>query len=179
MDGLQELVHRTREFHFMGRVLRLSQLRLRHYAEIEAEVLARKPTPLAVVAETVRGMPAEQAKYLLGLAYDDSIKVRRAAPHEIDEFLTTIHGLAFMFWLALRDAQPEITRDEVAEWVLGLDEPGVAELQDELDKLEPPRGNVGGRQNQPAVASDSPQPGAASSANSVNGTTGAPSKSSI
>lgn len=166
MDGLHEIAPRTREFQFMGRTLRLSQLRLRSYAEIEAEVLARKPTPLDVVAPTVRDMPIEQAKYLLGLAYDDSLKVRRADPGDIDQFLATIDGLAFMFWLSLRELHPEITREQVCEWVYGLDKPGIAGLQEELDKLEPPRGNADGRPSQPAATNGTAHPlGAASSAN--------------
>lgn len=166
MDGLHEIAPRKREFQFLGRTLRLSQLRLRSYAEIEAEVLRRKPSPLDVVAPTVRDMPLEQAKYLLGLAYDDSLKARRAEPREIDEFLSTIDGLAFTFWLAVRDAHPDVTQEQVSEWLYGLDKTEIERVQAELDQLEPPRGNGAGRPSQPAATNGASVPlGVASSAN--------------
>lgn len=165
MDGLHETSPRTRECEFMGRMVRLNQLRLRHFAEIEAAALERLPSPLAVVAPTVRDLPPEQAEYLLGRAYDDSMKARRATPREIDAFLGTLDGLAMMFWLTMRDAQPDITHDQVKEHVFSLSEDQLEELQAELDALEPPRGNVDGRQTAPAAMSDAnDQPGAASSA---------------
>ena len=96
-----------------GRMIALSPMRVKHYAEIERRIVAMQPDPLKTATDGLAGLSAENARALLALAYDKATRVKYATPGEIYAWLDTTAGAACLLWLLARDAAPDMTEQDV------------------------------------------------------------------
>ena len=165
MDGLHELTAAEATLTIAGRDYRMSPLRLRDWGEIERRILDTRPDPLDLVLSKLDGLPLEQQRELLSLAYDDARQGRRLTANELRQWLATPEGQVVQFWLSLRQHQPALTLEDAERLLLLAGSETLAEQQAtnlaELDALSV--GNACG-QTHPAP-SPPPSPGATSFAN--------------
>jgi hypothetical protein len=112
MDGLHEMTAAESVWNIGGKEYRLAPLRLRDYGEMEQRILAGRPDPLAVVRPRLEGLPEPLQRHLLSAAYDDARRGGRVTVGELDEWMDTVEGRVYQFWLAIRRNHPEVTLEE-------------------------------------------------------------------
>lgn len=95
-----------------GRAYRLAPLRVRDFAEMERLVLASRPDPLAVVRAKLDGLPDHLQRHLLTAAWHEARRAHRVSIDELAEWMNTLAGQVYAFWLSIRRNHPEITREE-------------------------------------------------------------------
>ncbi|MHB9048973.1 MAG: hypothetical protein ACYC35_23900, partial [Pirellulales bacterium] len=115
MDGLSELTAAPVTWTIGGRQYRVAPLRARDYGEMERQVLAARPDPLELVKTKLAGLPERLQERLLIAAYEDARKGARVSAGELAEWMGTIPGRIFQFWLGLRQNHPELTLEAAGE----------------------------------------------------------------
>jgi len=120
MDGASRMFAAPAEIKLGGRTFRARGRLARHYAEMEQHVLSLRPKPIAVVKESLAlfdGDPDMQAE-LLRLAVQEACRAKAVTGIELRDWMNTVPGTAFVTWLAIREDAPEVTREQVQEWLL-------------------------------------------------------------
>ena len=112
MDGLHEMTAAESVWSIGGKEYRLAPLRLRDYGEMERRILAGRPDPLEVARSKLEGLAEPLQKHLLSAAYDDARRGGRVSIGELSEWMDTVEGRVYQFWLAARRNHPEVTLDE-------------------------------------------------------------------
>jgi hypothetical protein len=120
VDGLHELTAAAASIDIDGQTYRLSPLRARDYGEIERRMLIGRPKPLDVVLPRLTGLPEPQQRLLLELAYKDERAGARVPLGEMHEWLSTVEGRVYRFWLMLRREHPEIPLERAEDLLLKL-----------------------------------------------------------
>lgn len=120
MDGLHELTAALASIEIDGQAYRLSPLRARDYGEIERRILSGRPKPLDVVLPRLAGLPEPQQRLLLELAYKDERAGSRVSLDEMHEWLSTVEGRVYRFWLMLRREHPDVSLEKAEDLLLRL-----------------------------------------------------------
>ena len=118
VDGLHELTAAPLTLDVGGRTYLLSPLRARDYGEIERRMLLDRPKALDIVLPRLAELNEQQQRHLLELAYRDERAGNRVSLEELQQWLTTVEGRLYKFWLMLRRAQPQLTLDDAEELLL-------------------------------------------------------------
>ncbi len=102
------------------------------WAEVCEHIKARRGSPLDLLADRLDKFNEKQQEVLLRSALEQEAKRNTdATGEEIDRFLNTLDGAAFMLWIGLRDRHPEF---EKPGDVMGLIEDRLVEAQQKLDQ---------------------------------------------
>jgi hypothetical protein len=112
MDGLHLVAAADVTWTIGEREYRLSPLRLADYAEMERHIVAARSDPLELVRGKLAELPEPLQRHLLSAAYDDLRRGPRVTLAELADWMDTLAGQAFTFWLAVRRNHPHIGRDE-------------------------------------------------------------------
>lgn len=112
MLTLDQLIQADRPFSVGGKTYQLSQLPTTDYDLIQQRILSKRRDPTEVARALAVGMSEEERKELFARAYDDALRARQVTAAELDEYLVTVEGAVFFFWLSLRKQHPEITEAE-------------------------------------------------------------------
>lgn len=105
-----------------GETYLLSTLRLVDLKELENFL---KQQPITAIKPQLDGLSSEMQKHLLGLAHEDSKKIR-IGTREFSEQSQTFDGQSYMLWLLLRQTRPTMTLTA-----------SVALLSDHFDEIVP------------------------------------------
>lgn len=164
MDGLHELTAAPVTLEIGGRTFRLSPLRVRDYGEIERRILLDRPKPLDVVLPRLAGLSIEQQRHLLELAYRGERSGERISLEELQQWLATVEGRLYRFWLMLRREQPQLTLDDAEELLLQVSASDDGQRSQAERAIESssglPVGNSGGQACRTAATSlAGPSPG--------------------
>lgn len=107
----QDVVSRCVEIE--GRFYELRKVGSEAIHEIKAHLLASRGNVLEKIASDLS--KSNVSPEMQSLFVREAIKAAthsQVTKHELNEFMQTPDGAAFMFWLALRDAMPELTREK-------------------------------------------------------------------
>lgn len=107
-----------------------SQITLGWRAEIEAYILSRRPSFMKTVADSLKDVPKEYHDKILAEAVRRQAMASTVFDEEVECFLNTLEGVAFFFWLAVRENHPEIKSAADALAIVSK-----IELSDAADKL--------------------------------------------
>ena len=102
---------------------RLSKFTIPLYQEFLSWAKAQLPDPWVGIAEKVKGLPTELAKYLIDKAEERAAKRGTVADPDTEALAQTPSGLRKMIGLMFRKYQPGMTEEQVAEAV----DAGIAE----------------------------------------------------
>jgi len=98
-----------------GREYRLTPLRFRDHAEAARRMRQKWPSPRAIVRRVGRGLPPDQQRQLLELAYREAQRGNQATLADVLQWYRTPEGMVFHKWLMLRTHQPELSLEDVDE----------------------------------------------------------------
>lgn len=110
MEGLSRAAGVGPTVKLGGRSLTVSGKILRHYAEIEAEVIKARGNPFDLMRQLGEAMPDREdlAYALVGRAFTEAKSWRFVTLGEIGSWLDdTMRGRCFRTWLAVRDNDPQ------------------------------------------------------------------------
>jgi hypothetical protein len=93
----------------------LTPLRFRDHAEAARRMRHSWPDPRAVVQSLGRGLPPEEQRQLLEIAFREERRGNQVELAEVLRWYRTPEGLVFHKWLMLRTHQPELGLAEVDE----------------------------------------------------------------
>lgn len=119
MDGLARATGNLfREMTVGGKAWRLAPPRLRDFAALEAELLARQPDPIQQAAAVAAQVPPEQQKAFWQEAFAATAKQRRVSLGQLED-LPEMTQLAASAFLALRrhHADEIRTLDDAFTWM--------------------------------------------------------------
>ncbi len=102
------------------------------WAEVCEHIKTRRDSPLDLLADKLDRFTEKQQEILLRSALEQEAK-RNVDPtsDELDQFLNTLDGAAYLLWIGLRDRHPEL---EKPADVMGLIEGRLVEAQQKLDQ---------------------------------------------
>jgi len=133
---------------FGGETLILDPLTLKDFGLIERHLLRRRKNPLEVVREAVKDLPPDLAEKLLERAYEDAKKESVIPASEVVEFLDSLEGVAFSYWIMFEKRYPgKFSIDQCLDIMQGLSEEELEErkrARDEASGLDV-RGNSAGQ----------------------------------
>lgn len=130
MDGASRAFAAPVRHTIGGKDLEVRGTLAENWAELEQEYLKRRPNPLEVAKENIalfEDQP-ELQNYLLKMAFDKACQARSAMMPEINEWLNTIDGSAFLTWLSVRHNDPELTPAKVKDMLM-------SDIESEVDAL--------------------------------------------
>jgi hypothetical protein len=110
-EAPQDVISRCVEIE--GRFYELRKVGSEAIHEIKSHLLASRGNVLEKIASDLSG--SNVSPEMQSLFVREAIKAAtnsQVTKHELNEFMQTADGAAFMFWLALRDAMPELTREK-------------------------------------------------------------------
>lgn len=183
MHGLHHIAGAESAITIAGRTFRAAPLTLGMRAEIEAHLVARRGDVLDEALRRLETAPPRQQELLLDAAFRRLERRRTATAEEVAEFLGTFEGAAFVFWLLVRDRQPDVDSPDaaaaicrnapLAEWQARFDlASGEGELKNSVGRAEAAIRPAGG-----AKTTEERSPGHGSTALSSSGTAGPPIRS--
>lgn len=123
----QDVISRCVEIE--GRFYQIRKVGSEAIHEVKAHLLASRGNVLEKIARDLS--ESNVSPEMQSLFVREAIKAAtnsQVTKHELNEFMQTSDGAAFMFWLALRDAMPELTREK-AESIFYENMTKEAELQ--------------------------------------------------
>lgn len=138
MNGLAELVAAPWSLTIDGRDYWLSPLRLTDWGLIEARLVAQRRDPLEVAARALDGLPPEAHRPLVEAALKAAAAPRAASLDEVLAFTASAEGLALVFWLSLRQRQPQIDQAQAAALLDRLGAEELARLAERIDRGNAP-----------------------------------------
>lgn len=148
MEGLARAAGSGVPIKFKGETIILPPLTLGDLGTIEQHILAERPNPLDLVKDVIKDLPADLAKDLLDKAYKDAKRTRSATAEEVAEYLDTLSGLAFSFWVALQKKYGDRFKlEEVYEIMAAMDEKELEKMRQARDQASglDERGNSTGQ----------------------------------
>jgi hypothetical protein len=135
MATLPELVALSDTIDIGGEKYVIGVLTARDYAEIERRILSNRADPIAVARALSDGLPPDERREILMRAYDDGTKARRVTARELDEWMQSLGGVQFTFWLCVRKSRPSMTLDQAGELLDQLGQQSVLELMNHASGL--------------------------------------------
>ncbi len=123
-----------------GKTYTLKPLSNADFGLISREIKSERGNPAAVAADLVKIATPEERERILDRAYEDSIRARHVTARELDEWVSSLPGFIFCFWLMLRPAHPEVTREGAGKLLEQLGEDEWAKIWDKTSGL--PEGNL-------------------------------------
>lgn len=190
MDGISRTVGVGPTIMLGGRSLTVSGRILRHYAEIEAEIIRQRGNPFDLIRQMSEAMPDRQDMALLVVtrAFQEAKSWRTVLIPEIGDWLnSTWGGRCFRTWLAVRDNDPdkltleEVTRlysDEYQDIVRTKGAVAAEQWDQSIENAvdqasgDDELGNLSGSPLSGVETNESQSPGISSSSPSQNSTTG-------
>ena len=85
------------------------------WAKIKKRIVSQRASPEEVVAKLAPLAPPEVAKALFEKAYDDAININRVTSAQEDEWLKTLEGMQYQFFLSLVKSHPQTTEEKASE----------------------------------------------------------------
>jgi flagellar biosynthesis/type III secretory pathway protein FliH len=105
-----------------GKQYTLSPLVGDDWAKIKKRIVSQREAPEDVVAKLAPFAPPEVAEKLFQKAYDDAMHLNRVTANEENEWLETLEGMQYQFYLSIAHAHPEIDEAKAAELLAQLAE---------------------------------------------------------
>ncbi len=136
--NLPELVALEDTVRIGGEEFTFSPLTARDYAEIERRITASRGDPIAVAKRLAADLPADERRAILEKAYDDAMRARHVTAVELDEFMASVDGLVFCFWLSVRKKHPDVTLERAGELLETLGNEALRELMQKASGLPSP-----------------------------------------
>ncbi len=103
-----------------GKQYTLSPLVGDDWAKIKKRIVSQRAAPEEVVAKLAEFAPPEVALKLFEKAYDDAMHVNRVTAAEEGEWLNTLEGMQYQFFLSISHAHPEIDEAKATELLAEL-----------------------------------------------------------
>lgn len=99
MDGLARVSgDAATTINIGGKTYRMRRGRLRIFAEAEAYLTQHRPSPIAQVMQSLGSIPKELQERALQLATQAQAKVERATFEDVQRWLLSFEGCAFLLW---------------------------------------------------------------------------------
>ena len=98
----------------------LAQLAGDDWAKIKKRIVSQRAAPEDVVARLAPYAPPDVAKALFERAYDDALHLNRVTPKEESDWLDTLEGTQYQFFLSINKGQPDITEARASELLAQL-----------------------------------------------------------
>lgn len=73
------------------------------------------PDPIEIASRNIDRLPTELANRLLDKAYEDSKVFLSIGSPGVLDVMNSLEGLAYLFWLLLREFQPDMTEEQAAD----------------------------------------------------------------
>ena len=121
MDGLSRALGTGPTITLCGQTFSVQGRLIRHYAEIEAQMIKERPDPFQLMREGVSAFQdnPEGMRFFVRECYDIAKTWKSVAGHEIRDWLNTFKGNCFAVWLCIRHNNPEyLTLEKVTELML-------------------------------------------------------------
>ncbi len=116
MDGISRTAGVGPTIQLGGRSLTTNAKILRHYAEMEAEIIRKRGNPFDLIRdakEALRDCPEIMGQFVTQ-AFDAAVRWKTVSQQEVHDFLGTMSGTVFAIWLSVRDNDPATI---TLEWV--------------------------------------------------------------
>jgi len=120
MEGISRPAGAGPTVDFGGEKLQVSGRTLRHWGEIEAQILAQRGDPFDGIASMVNSFTGRKdvLQLVVETAFDKARSWRFVTAEEVGAWFNEWDGICFSIWLSLRDNNPEkITLDYVTQVV--------------------------------------------------------------
>ena len=109
----------VREITVGGKTYKLSPIVQGMYAELEAYVAKSRENPMVVAIEACKTAPAEMHKAIWEAAMREASRARVVTAEEIQEFESSIRGVAWKLWACLRkEHAAEFPTPDDALWMV-------------------------------------------------------------
>lgn len=122
MEHLGALTAIGSELKIEGVQYHLRTLGVKDWARIQERMNSLRGDPVEAARRLAKDAPEAIARSLLEQAYVDAKRMQTFLPGEVDEWLRTIEGLLFGFWLMLNtydsihnQSQPDLTEERVCQ----------------------------------------------------------------
>lgn len=114
MDGLRRLAGIVPSIELNGKSYRVRPHTLGHRAEIEGYIVGQRGNIMEEIALRLDSIPVKHHDKILDAVMRRVEQKCIASQQEVIDFLSTFEGGAYLFWLAVRDEQPEINSHQAA-----------------------------------------------------------------
>lgn len=120
MSDIEMLTAIGEEIMVAGQSYRLGVMDRTDWALVKERILAMRADPVETVKRLADGLPPDIAEKLYTKAYDDAIRTKIVSGRDFDDFVYSVEGQQFVFWLRLRKCQPDMSETEAsrvqAQW---------------------------------------------------------------
>lgn len=133
MTGIEELTAIEETVTIDGKEWTVKPLDGGDYARIKKRILSERANPHQAAREMTElfKTPEERMEFAKW-AFDAVVKAQRVSARELDEFMSSIEGACYCFYLALREKHPGVTEDQAAKLLEHL---GQQKLQSVLSAM--------------------------------------------
>lgn len=111
-----------------GKEYRLRRATVAVIHEAEAEIISRRPDPLARAAEIAAKLPEKQAEIVWKMAFDQAALHKPVTTEELTTWLNSIDGASWFIWFMLQGGPSAPSQDEVRQAISSMDMPELEEL---------------------------------------------------
>lgn len=138
MDGASRMFAAPVEITLGGRKFKAKGRLARYYGEIEQHLLSQRADPFQVVREHLSEFAdnKELQEVMMRAAVAEACRMKTVTGLELREWMNTVPGTAYISWLAIRDDAPDVTREQIQEWLLE-DIDDVTQKLAEIEDLRP------------------------------------------
>ena len=134
MEGLSRITGAPVKIKICGEDVLLDGMTIQDYGAVEQEMLKRRREPIAIVAPYLEQMPEAMAEKLLNRAYKDSKSANRVSAEELQEWIDSLEGVSFCFWLKLEQRYPNrFAQNVIWDWFAELDDEQLEQLKADRD----------------------------------------------
>lgn len=111
-----------------------TQLSIGMRGEIEAHILSQRPDFMEQVSASLKHFPEKYHQSIIAEGVRRMAMANYITNEEFDSYLRTQEGSAYLFWLLVRDKQPEVDSLEAAIGIITKAKIDLEELQQKLDR---------------------------------------------
>lgn len=120
MSNIEMLTAIGEEITVAGRPYRLGVMDRTDWALVKERILSMRADPIETIKRFPTNIPKDVYKSLCEKAYDDAIRTKIVSGRDFDDFVYSVEGQQFVFWLRLRKCQPGMSETEAsrvqAQW---------------------------------------------------------------
>ncbi|MHC4406551.1 MAG: hypothetical protein ACYTG0_43555 [Planctomycetota bacterium] len=106
---------------FKGETVLVAPLTIRDLGTIKQHLLKGWVNPIGLVLPVVKDLPESLAREMLTRAYDDARNPEKVSDADVDQFMSSIEGVAYQLWLSLRhNYQDKYSLEDVWDGLDGM-----------------------------------------------------------
>jgi hypothetical protein len=128
MASIEELVQAEDVVTIGSERYTLRPLVARDYATIKTEIRKGRPDPIEQAKRLAEGLTPDERREIFRQAYDAALHTRDVTARELDEWMASLDGAVFCFWLSVQKAHPDVSLQRAWELMETLGQEALREV---------------------------------------------------